>query len=99
MKLLGNVKNVHYPINLEGNKTETEKYGTRNVKQHRTKPLLSVFFVERNPAPSSDICHVGYTQQCKIKCEPPRHKRDIAQCANWHTKNHCHLRPRCVKRA
>jgi hypothetical protein len=44
---------------------------------------------------------VEYIQQCKIKFEPPKHKMDIAQFANCqrygHTKNHCHLKPRCIK--
>jgi hypothetical protein len=44
---------------------------------------------------------VEYIQQCKIKFEPPKHKRDIAQCANYqrygHAKNYCHLKPRCMK--
>jgi hypothetical protein len=40
-------------------------------------------------------------QQCKIKLEPPKLKRDIAQCANCqrygHIKKYYHLKPRCVK--
>jgi hypothetical protein len=46
-----------------------------------------------------DIFNVEYIQQCKIKFEPPKHKRDIAQCANCqrygHAKN-CHLKPRPI---
>jgi hypothetical protein len=61
---------------------------------------LSLFFVDLKPAPNNkDICNVKYIQQCKIKFELPRHKRYIAQCANCrrygHTKNYCHLKPRC----
>jgi hypothetical protein len=37
-----------------------------------------------------------YIQQCKIKFEPPKHKWDIAQCANCqryrHTNVHVRLR-------
>jgi hypothetical protein len=40
-------------------------------------------------------------QQCKVKIEPPKQKRNIAQCANCqrygHTKIYCHLKPKCVK--
>jgi hypothetical protein len=36
-----------------------------------------------------------------MKFESPKHKRDIAQCANClrygHTKNYCHLKRRCIK--
>jgi hypothetical protein len=50
---------------------------------------------------SKDIFNVEYIQQCKIKFKPRKHKTDIAQCANCkkygHTKNYCHLKPRCVK--
>jgi hypothetical protein len=61
-----------------------------------------MFFVELQPARNNkDIFNVEYIQQCKIKFEPPRYKRDIAQYANCqrygHTKNYCHLKPRCVK--
>jgi hypothetical protein len=48
-----------------------------------------------------DIFNVEYIQQCKMKFQPPKHKKDIAQCANCqrygHTKNYCHLKLRCVK--
>jgi hypothetical protein len=42
-----------------------------------------MFFVELKPAPNNKaIFNVEYIQQCKIKFEPPKHKMDIAQCAN-----------------
>jgi hypothetical protein len=61
-----------------------------------------MFYVELKPAPNNkDIFLVEYLQQCKIKFEPPKYKREIAQCSNCqrygHTKNYCHLKPRCVK--
>jgi hypothetical protein len=61
-----------------------------------------MFFVELKPASNNkDIFNVEYIQQCKIKFEPSRYKKDIAQCANCqryrHTKHYCHLKPRCVK--
>jgi hypothetical protein len=61
-----------------------------------------MFFVDLKPAPNNkDIFNVWFIQQCKIKFEPPSHKRNIAQCANCqrygHTKNYFHLKPRCVK--
>jgi hypothetical protein len=94
-------------INHEEIKSEIENLGHTviniwNIKQHRTKLSLSTFFIELKPAPNNkDIFNVEYIQQCKIKFEPPKHKRDIAQCANCqrygHTKNYCHPKPRCVK--
>jgi hypothetical protein len=79
---------MHYSINPEEIKTEIEKLwltvtGIWNIKQYRTKLPLSMFFVELKPAPNiKDIFTVEYIQQCKIKFEPPKHKKDIAQCAN-----------------
>jgi hypothetical protein len=99
---------MHYSINPEEIKTEIENLwhtvtNIWNIKQYRTKLLpLSMFFVELKPAPNNkDTFNVEYIQQCKIKFKPPKHKKDIAQCANYqrygHTKNYCHLKPRCVK--
>jgi hypothetical protein len=86
---------VHYAI-----KTEIEKLGHTvkntsiwNIKQYRTKLPLSMFLVELKPAPNNkDILNVDYIQQCKIKFEPPKHKRDIAHLCKlsniWvHQKN------------
>jgi hypothetical protein len=57
-----------------------------------------MFFVELKPAPNNkDVFTVKYIQQSKIKFEPPKHNRDIAECANCQSKNYCHLKPRCVK--
>jgi hypothetical protein len=61
-----------------------------------------MFFIDLLPAPNNkDIFNVEFSQQCKILFVPPRHSRNIAQCANCqrygHTKNFCHLKPRCVK--
>jgi hypothetical protein len=98
---------MHYSTNPQEIKTEIENLGHTvaniwNMKQYRTKLPLSIFFVELKPAPNNkDIYNVEYLQQCKITFEPPKHRRDIAQCANCqrygHTKNYCHLKPRCVK--
>jgi hypothetical protein len=73
-----------------------------NIKQYRTKLHLSMFFVELKSALNNkDIFNVEYTQQCKIKFKPPKHKRDIVQYANCqrygHLKNYWHLKPRCIK--
>jgi hypothetical protein len=61
-----------------------------------------MFFVELKPVPNNkDIFNVEYIQQCKIKFEPTKQKKDIAQCANCtiygNTKNYCHFKPRHVK--
>jgi hypothetical protein len=95
---------MYYSINPEEIKTEIDNLGQMvtniwNIKQYRTKQPLSVFFKELKPPPNNkDIFNVEYIQQCKIKFEPPKHKRDIAQCENCqgygHTKNYCHLKPR-----
>jgi hypothetical protein len=94
-------------INPEEIKTEIENLGHTatnvwNIKQYRTKQPLSMFFVDLKPAPNNkDVFNVECIQQCKIKFEPPKHKRDISQCVNCqrygYTKNYCHLKPWCVK--
>jgi hypothetical protein len=101
------IKNIHYSINPEEIKAEIKKLGHRvfedmEYQTVRTKLPLSMFFVELKPAPNNeDIYKVEYLQQHKIKFEPPKHKRDVAQCAYCqrygHTKNYCHLKPRCVQ--
>jgi hypothetical protein len=98
---------MHYSTAPADIKTEIEKLGHQitniwNITQYRTKLPLSMFYVELKPAPNNkDIFLVEYLQQCKIKFEPPKHKREIAQCANCqrygHTKNYCPLKLRCVK--
>jgi hypothetical protein len=79
---------MHYSINPAAIKTEIENLGHMvtnnwNMKQNRIKLPLSMFLVELKSAPNNkDIFLVEYLQQCKIKFESPKHKRDIAQCAN-----------------
>jgi PAX-interacting protein 1 len=101
------LKNMHYSTNPQEIINEIEKLGHTvtniwNIKQYRTKLPLSRFFVKVKPAPNNkDIFNVEYTQQYKIKFKLPKHKRDIAQCANCqrygHTKKYCHLKSRCVR--
>jgi hypothetical protein len=97
----------YYSINPAEIKTEIENLthtitNIWNIKQNRTKLPFSMFIVELKTVPNNkDISSVEYIQQCKIKFEPPKHKRDTDQCANCqrygHTRNYCHLKPRCVK--
>jgi hypothetical protein len=82
------LKNMHYSINPDDIKSEIEKLGHKveniwNIKQFQTKLPLSMFFVDLKPAPNNkDIFNVEFLQQCKIKFEPPKHKRENAQCSN-----------------
>jgi hypothetical protein len=88
------LKNMHYSINLQEIKTEIENLGHTvtniwDIKQYRTKQPLSMFFEELKPAPNKNyIFSVEYIQQCKIKFEPPKPKRDIAHCANCQRYGH-----------
>jgi hypothetical protein len=94
---------MHYSTNPDDIKVGIEMLGHKveniwNIKQFWTKLPLSMFFVDLKPAPNNkDIFDVEFLQQCKITFEPPRHKREIAQCSNCqcygHTKNYCHLQP------
>jgi hypothetical protein len=101
------LKHMHYSMNPDDIKAEIENLGHKvaniwNIKQYQAKLPLSMFFVDLKPAPTNkDIFDVEFLKQCKIKFEPPRHKREISQCTNCqrygHTKDYCHLQPRCVK--
>jgi hypothetical protein len=85
---------MHHSINAEDMKIEIEKLGHTvtnicDIKQCRTKLPLSMILVDLKPAPNNkDIFSVEYTQQCKINFEPPKHKRDTAQCAKCQTYGH-----------
>jgi hypothetical protein len=77
---------MHHSINPEEIKTEIEKLGHTvtniwHIKQYKTKLSLSMFFVELKPAPNNkDIFNAEFVQQGQTKFEPPKDKRDIAQC-------------------
>jgi hypothetical protein len=79
---------MHYSSNPDDNKLEIEILGHTvtniwNIKQYKTKLPLSMFSVDLKPAKNNkDTFNVEYIQRCKIKFEQPKHKRDIAQCAN-----------------
>jgi hypothetical protein len=76
---------MHYSIAPADIETEIEKLGHQvtniwNITQYRTKLPLSMFFVELKPASNNkDIFLVEHLQQCKLKFEPSKHKREIAQ--------------------
>jgi hypothetical protein len=78
------LKNMHYSTNPDEMKTEIEKLGHKvanvwNITQYRTKLPLSMFFVHLKPAPTNKtIFEVECLNHCKIKFEPPRHKRKSA---------------------
>ena len=101
------LRNMHHSISTVDIKAEIEKLNHKvtniwNITHQKTKQPLPMFFVELKPAPNNkDIFNVEYLQQCKIKFEPPRQKREIVQCAKCqrygHTKNYCYQKPRCVK--
>jgi hypothetical protein len=71
-----------------------------NIKTYRTKLTLSMVFADlKTNQKNRDIFELEYIQQCRIKFEPPKYKRDIAQCANCQIygdiKNYL-VHPRCV---
>jgi hypothetical protein len=78
---------MNYCIKLIDLKSEIEKLGSTVtniwiIKEYRAKLELHIF-VELKPASNNkDIFNAEYAQQCKIKFEQPKHKRDTAPCAN-----------------
>jgi hypothetical protein len=73
-----------------------------NIRQGSGNPL-SLFFLDSEPAANnSEIYHIQYLQNMRVKTEPPHQKQNnIPQCrrcqAYFHTKGYCAHRPRCVK--
>jgi hypothetical protein len=83
---------MHYSINLDI-KAEIDKLGHKVAKfgiSHNTgQTYHSLFFVDLKPAPTNkSIFDVEYLNQCKIKFEPPRHRREIAKCTNCQRYGH-----------
>jgi hypothetical protein len=76
---------MHYSTDPEEVKAEIASLGHKvtniwNIKHYHTKQLFSMFFIDLQPAPNNkDIFNVEFLQQCKIRFEPPKHTRDIAQ--------------------
>jgi hypothetical protein len=67
-------------LKLKSKKLEHSVSNMWNIKQYKTKLPLSMSFVELKPAPNNkNMYEVEYLQQYKMKFEPPKHKRDIAQ--------------------
>jgi hypothetical protein len=76
---------MHYSINPEEIKAKIEKLGhtvsnISNMKQYKTKLPLSMFFVELKQPQIMTYMKLNI-YNCKIKFEPRKHKRNIAQCA------------------
>jgi hypothetical protein len=79
------LKHLHYSTNTEDIQAELGKLGHTvtnvwNIKQARTNIPLPMFFVELKPAQNNkDIYNVEFLYHCKVKFEPPKHRRDIPQ--------------------
>jgi hypothetical protein len=59
------------------------------VKHRATKVPLPLFFVDLDPRNNNrEIYQLQFLQHCKIRVEPPRHRRVIAQCARCQTYGH-----------
>jgi hypothetical protein len=77
---------MHYSINPEEIDTEIEKMGNTvaniwNIKQYRSKLLLSMFFVEQKPATNNKaIFNEEYIQQCKINPTAQTQKGYCSMC-------------------
>lgn len=73
-----------------------------NIRHHRTKDLLPLFFVDLEPQEGSKkIYDVKTLLYQKIRVETPRPKTEVTQCQRCqqfgHTKTYCTLPHVCVK--
>lgn len=101
------LKNLHYSTPLEDIEDELKSIGhvttnVWNVKHRVTKKPLPMFNIDLKPAPNNaQIYKIETLLHCRVKFEPPHHKREIPQCSNCqrygHTKSFCHHKARCVK--
>jgi hypothetical protein len=95
---------MHYSTNIDDLKQEIEGYDPTveniwNIKHHKTKNPLTMFFVDLKQAPNNkEIYDITSLLRHRVKFEPPRQKREIPQCARCQSYGHTKaLRPRCVK--
>lgn len=101
------LKNLHHSIDTKDIEIEIKNLGHDviniwNMKQYRTKKPLNMFYVELKPASNNkDIYNIEFLKYYKVKFEAPIQRREIPQCIRCqrygHTKNFCHMSPRCVK--
>jgi RNAse (barnase) inhibitor barstar len=74
---------MHYFTNIDDLKQEIEGYGHMveniwNIKYHKTKNPLTMFFVDLKQAPNNkEIYDITSLLQHRVKFEPPRQKREI----------------------
>ena len=101
------LKGIHSSTPIEEIKEEIENMGHEvsnisNIKNRISKQPLPMFYINLKPkANNKDIYKCTAILHTKISFEPPRKKREIAQCTRCqrygHTKSYCHHNPRCVK--
>lgn len=100
------VKNMHYSIKPEAIKIENKKpgYMATNiciVKQCRTKLAITMFFVERKPAPKNIPIQCRVYTKVHSRIELSKHKGDGAQRAKCHryghNRNYCCVKLRWAK--
>ena len=101
------MKNIHHSVDVEELKGELRELEHNvinifNMKHRGTKLPLSMFVIEfEQQTNNKDIYDIKMLLHSRIVFEPPRPKRQIAQCARCqkygHTKSFCHRKPKCIK--
>lgn len=101
------LKNVHHTLDTNELKTALKEKGhdvrnIHNILNRQTKRPLPLFFVDLEPkANNRDIYLIELLCNMRLCFEPPRKRREIAQCMKCqrygHTKHYCHHQARCVK--
>lgn len=101
------LKGIHGSTSIEEIKEEIELLGHEvinisNIKHRVSKHSLPMFFINlKQQDNNKEIFKCSSILHTKITIEPPRKKREIAQCSRCqrygHTKRFCHHNPRCVK--
>lgn len=102
------IKGIHPSIKKEEIKEELKKLGHEvvgeiiTVRNRKTKKEIPVHFVNfARKENNSEIKHIQYLNNRKIKVESPYKKQGLVQCVRCqqygHTRNNCFRPPRCVR--
>lgn len=101
------LRGMHHSMDVEEIKAALLEKGHKatnvhNIKHHATKQPLPMFYIDLEAnANNKDIYNLNVLCHCVVSFEPPRRKKEIAQCSRCqsfqHTKAFCTKAPRCVK--
>ncbi|KAI4474719.1 hypothetical protein M0802_004040 [Mischocyttarus mexicanus] len=101
------LRNVHHSADLNDLKNELMELGHEvvnisNIYHRATHNPLSMFFIDLKQKPNNNMVYnINKLNNTIVKFEPPRKKKEIAQCKRCqkygHTQKYCNRSFQCVK--